>query len=965
MSHADPKNYIVIKGARQHNLTGFDLDLPKRSLVVITGPSGCGKSSLAFDTIFAEGQRRYVESLNAYARQFLKRMDKPDVDMILGLSPAIAIQQQTLSRNPRSTVATQTEIYDHLRMLFAQIGRTVSPFSDEEVTKDTPRSVAEILQNDLADGARYYVTFEVPHLDERKGQALEELRERGYFRLVAVAGSSLTLIDLNEADVDEVATRGEFLFVLHDRLIARKGDEAVTSRVADSVEQAFREGGGRCHVMVLDDADRSVARDLRDFSVFFERDGRKFVKPTPNLFAFNSPLGACPECKGFGSAKGPDISLVIPDTSRSILEGAIKPFAADINREEFHELVAGAVAEGIDITMPYHKLPEEHKQIVWFGKNAYSGIMGYFRELEPNLRKKMYRFHHARYQGLRECYACRGSRLRADALYVQVGGKNMGDVVRMTISEARAFFAALELTAYEQAAGGILLEEIRKRLRFLDDVGLPYLTLSRPSQTLSGGESQRISLATSLGSALVGALYVLDEPTIGLHPRDTLRLIEVLKRLRDLGNTVIVVEHDTDVMQHAGHIVDLGPGSGHLGGRVMFTGTLDELRGNGQGTLTGDYLRGHKVIPLPTSRRTPDWDKSIALTGAYINNLKHIDVQFPLGLFICVTGVSGSGKSSLVEDTLVPAFLHCLHSDGTVPSMFDDNGGYGADDAGRGSDAPRVESMRGFERVRNVVLVDQSPVGLSQRSNPASYTKVFSQIRDILASTPQAKMNGYRPGFFSFNVEGGRCEECSGDGTITIDMQLLADLHLPCEACQGTRFGQEALRVEYNGKNVHDILNLTIDQALDFFAEFAGIRKRLQLMSNIGLGYLKLGQPLPTLSGGEAQRVKLTAYMAEQDTRTVFVFDEPTTGLHVDDVRKLIRALETMVDQGNTVIVIEHNLELIKCADWVIDVGPEGGHEGGLIVAAGPPEHIAEVEESHTGRFLRTVLGRAAAAVEE
>lgn len=960
MQQADPKDFIVIKGARQHNLTGFDLNLPKRSLVVVTGPSGSGKSSLAFDTIFAEGQRRYVESLSAYARQFLKRMDKPDVDMILGLSPAIAIQQQTLAKNPRSTVATQTEIYDHLRMLYAQIGKTVSPISQQEVVQDTPRSVAKSIQEDLADGTRFYVTFEVQNYSERKALVLEVLKQRGFFRLVALENYNIHLIDLNEADLDELVRKYNTLFVIQDRLVVRTGDESVTSRIAESVEQAFSEGEGRCEIMELDSADRSVLTYLHEYSVFFERDGLKFLEPSPNLFAFNSPIGACPECKGFGSVKGPDQALIIPDMSKSILEGAIKPFSSSIAPYFFGSLKNMAKEEGIDLNVPYYKLPEEHQRMVWHGQGNYRGVLGYFEEIGRYLHRKTHRFHYARYQGLTECFSCRGSRVRPEALHVKVGGKDIGQVVRMTISEAQKFFNGLVLTPYEKAAAGILLEEIQKRLGFLIDVGLSYLTLGRLSQSLSGGESQRISLAKSLGSALVGALYVLDEPTIGLHPRDTLRLIDVLQKLRDLGNTLIVVEHDADVMNHAGHIVDLGPGSGHLGGRVMFDGTLSELRRNGNGSLTGAYLSGHKDIPVRPTRREPDWTRSIRLQGAYINNLKQLDAQFPLGLFICVTGVSGSGKSSLVEETLVPAVEHHLRIAHTAGSAFD-RGNYDTEaDVLNSHAAPRVESVHGAEHVRGIVMVDQAPVGLSQRSNPASYTKVFDQIRNILASTPKAKMNDYRPGFFSFNVDGGRCDECRGEGTITIDMQFLADLHLPCEACNGTRYGQEALRVEYKGKNVHDILNLTIDQALAFFADHASIRKSLQIMSDIGLGYLKLGQPLPTLSGGEAQRVKLTAYMAEQDTDTVFVFDEPTTGLHVDDVRKLVQALDRMVEQGNTVVIIEHNLELIKCADWVIDVGPEGGHEGGQIVAAGPPEAIAEVKESHTGRFLGPVLARSA-----
>ena len=956
MSGADPKNFIVIKGARQHNLKGIDLNLPKRNLVVITGPSGSGKSSLAFHTIFAEGQRRYVESLNSYARQFLKRMDKPDVDVILGLSPAIAIQQQTLAKNPRSTVATQTEIYDHLRMLYAQIGKTISPVSGEEVTRESPRSVARSIQETLPDGTRYYVTFEVQNSDDRLPQVLDSLRQRGFSRLCALRGSTIVPIDLNLAGAAELAADHNELFVVQDRLIVRTGDEAAASRVADSVEQAFGEGGGSCSIMVLDARDPFRLDRRIEFNVRFERDGVRFELPSPNLFSFNSPLGACRDCKGFGTVKGPDRALVIPDTSKSILAGAILPFESSVIPDIMLRLVGMALESGIDLDTPYAELSRADRWLIWHGKGEYPGILGYFAELESAWHRRSVRFHHARYQGRMECLSCSGTRLCEDALYVEVGGKTIGDVVKMTVQDARAFFAELTLTAYEQVAAGILLEEIRKRLRFLEDVGLAYLTLGRMSQTLSGGESQRISLATSLGSALVGALYVLDEPTIGLHPRDTLRLIDVLQKLRDLGNTVIVVEHDTEVMQHAGHIVDLGPASGLHGGQVMFTGTLDQMRGNGQASLTGAYLNGRKSIAVPSVRRQPDWDHRIRLEDARINNLKSLDVDIPLDLFVCITGVSGSGKSSLVEDTLVPAVQHALYKrrtgiSGYLPPYENYDEEYPDERT-----LPHLREVTFPKILQDIIVVDQSPVGLSNRSNPASYTKVFSHIRDILSSMPQSRMNGYKPGFFSFNIDGGRCEECKGEGSVTIDMQFLADLHLPCEACNGTRFGQEALMVEYRGKNIDDMLSLTIDEALVFFHDKKALCGRLQVLSDIGLGYLKLGQPLPTLSGGEAQRVKLAAHMGNRNAQAVFVFDEPTTGLHTDDVGKLIKALNRIIEDGNSVIVIEHNLELIKCADWVIDMGPEGGDAGGQVVAAGPPEHVAAVEASYTGQFLRSYL---------
>ena len=600
---ADPRDYIVIRGARQHNLKGLDLNLPKRSIVVITGPSGSGKSSLAFDTIFAEGQRRYMESLSAYARQFLKRIDKPDVDVIMGLSPAIAIQQQTLSRNPRSTVATQTEIYDHLRMLFAQIGTTVSPVSGKVVTRDSPRSVAESLQKNLADGTRFYVTFKFRYKAKRKLQALETLRQRGFFRLLARRRQKITLVDLNEVDLGTVGGPSVQLYVLQDRLIVRPGDEVTTSRIADSVEQAFVEGQGNCHVLVLDAHNRSLLADARAFSVFFERDGLKFAEPTPNLFSFNSPIGACPDCQGFGYVNGPDSTLIIPDDTKSIIDGVIKPFESPQSQDSKEQLLLLAKKKGIDVNAPYRNLPLGHKRIIWRGEDTYEGLLDYFRDLQKDSSPKPVRFHHARFQGFERCMACFGSRLCPEALYVKVGKADLGQIISMTARDARDFFDTLSLTSFEMAAAGILLEEIRKRLHFLVDVGLEYLTLDRQSQTLSGGETQRIALATSLGSALVGALYVLDEPTIGLHPRDTLRLISVLQKLRDLGNTVVVVEHDAEVMRHADHIVDLGPGAGHLGGRLMFAGSLNKIFRNGQSSVTGAYLSGKKEIPVPVNRR--------------------------------------------------------------------------------------------------------------------------------------------------------------------------------------------------------------------------------------------------------------------------------------------------------------------------------------------------------------------------
>ncbi len=941
-SPVDPRKFIVIRGARQHNLTGFDLDLPKNSIVVVTGPSGSGKSSLAFDTIFAEGQRRYMESLSAYARQFLQRMDKPDVDFINGLAPAIAIEQKSLSKNPRSTVATQTELYDHLRMLYAQIGKTVSPISDQVVSRDSPRSVADTLQQRLADGTRFYLTFPLPN-PERGAMALETLKQRGFFRLVSLAGDQISPINLNETAPEDVGGSPKELRVLQDRLMVRKHDLDTTSRIADSVEHAFREGRGRCSAIVPHGADRACMASHLHFSTFFEKDGLTFAAPTPNLFSFNSPIGACPMCKGFGRTKGPDHRLIVPDEGLSLFDGAIKPFRPEKFRHYRLGLLTCASQEGVDVQAPYASLSDQQKHIIWRGKGNYDGILGFFKFLEQNFQRKSFRFYHARFQGLAKCIACFGSRLRPEARYVRVGGQHLGQIVRMTTREASEFFDALKLTPYEKAVAGVLLDEIRKRLHFLVDVGLDYLTLGRTSETLSGGESQRISLATSMGSALVGALYVLDEPTIGLHPRDTQRLVGILQKLRDLGNTVIVVEHDADIMRSADHIVDLGPGAGHLGGNVVFEGPLDTLLRD-MASITGAYLSGKKSVPVPKRRRRPNWSKTIKVKGARANNLKRIDVEIPVGLVTCVTGVSGSGKSTLVHDTLYQALRR------TISEYSGDHNAAGVTD-----------QVTGQHHIREVIMVDQKPIGRTPRSNPVTYTKAFDSIRALLAKTKQAKMRGYQPGFFSFNIRGGRCEECEGEGLITIEMQFLADLYLPCEACNGTRYSREALNVRYRGKNVHDILSLTVDEAIVFFEDRLRIRRQLKVLSEIGLGYIRLGQPAPTLSGGEAQRIKLGAYMGNFKTRqALYVFDEPTTGLHFDDVRKLIAAVNRLANSGNTVVIVEHNLDFIKCADWIIDLGPEGGRDGGYIVATGTPEDVAKGPKGYTGRFLRPILEAAA-----
>jgi excinuclease ABC subunit A len=936
---------LVVRGARQHNLKGVDLTIPKRQLVVFTGPSGSGKSSLVFDTIYAEGQRRYVESLSAYARQFLERMDKPDVELITGLAPAIAIEQQTAVNNPRSTVATQTEVYDYLRLLYARIGTTVSPVSGEVVTRDSPRSVAEAVQRDLEEGSRFYLGFPFPeHKGRKKVEELEALRARGFFRLVALPtekqiakGQQADLVDLNQTEPGAVTTPKARLLVLVDRLVAKR-DEDTTLRIADSVEQAFREGGERAVVVT---APKEGALETLEFSALFERDGIQFEEPTPQLFSFNSPLGACPTCQGFGRVPGIDEDLVIPNHDLSVRQGAIAPFRTEQWSKHLKDLTREAAKVQFPIDTPYILLTDEQRRWVWEGAGSYAGINGFFRFLDKRSYKMHYRIFKARFRGYTRCPDCSGYRLRPEALYVQIGGDDtgvpayhIGEVCELTTADAKEYFDALELTEYQEAVAGRVLEEIRKRLRYLVEVGLDYLTLDRLSQTLSGGESQRINLATSLGSSLVGSLYVLDEPTVGLHPRDNERLIKILEGLRDIGNTVLVVEHDEAMMRRADQIVDIGPGAGTLGGEIVFQGDVEAMLKD-EASLTGQYLSGRKSIPVPETRRPVDPGRVVRVENARQNNLKRLDVDFPLGLVACVTGVSGSGKSTLVHQTLYRGLrrLKGHEVDGKI----------GAHD-----------TIRGQELIDAVELVDQSPIGRSPRSNPVTYIKAFDGIRALLADTHQAKVRGYRPGTFSFNVPGGRCEVCQGDGVVKVEMQFLADLYLECEACGGRRFKQDVLEIRWKGKNVDDILSMTVDEAAEFFADVSRIANKLTVLQDVGLGYLGLGQASNTLSGGEAQRVKLAAHLSRPASdHTLYLFDEPTTGLHFDDIDKLLRAFNALVDDGHSIVLIEHNLDVIKASDWVIDLGPEGGRRGGFVVAAGTPEDVAAHEESHTGRFLR------------
>ena len=943
------KQNIVIRGARQHNLKDVDLDLPRNKLIVFTGPSGSGKSSLCFDTVYAEGQRRYVESLSAYARQFLERMDKPDADLITGLAPAIAIEQKTTGKNPRSTVATQTEIYDHLRLLFARIGTTYSPVSGRPVSKDTPRSVALELEDALDDGARYYLCFPVP---EHSGIALRDelksLRERGFFRIVlmptekqAERGERPEILDLNDTEPSKVNNYGRNrLLVLVDRLKVKAGDEQTRTRIAESVEQAFNEGEGRCTVQPV--PREGPIPDGLQFSSFFERDGMRFQEPTPLMFSFNSPVGACPECQGFGRVPGLDPDLIVPNKELSIKEGAIAPFRTDKWSKHFKDLIKVAADTGMNVNCPYRKLDDWEREIVWEGKDDYIGIHGFFDFLDERSYKTHYRIFRSRFRGYSTCPECDGYRLSDDALYVKVGTeetglKHIGEVCAMTTREARDFFEALELTEYEKEVAGRVMEELRKRSRYLVDVGLNYLTLDRLAQTLSGGETQRINLSTSLGSSLVGSLYVLDEPTIGLHPRDNDRLIGILERLRDLGNSVLVVEHDPVTMEAADQIVDLGPGSGSFGGEVVFQGSYDEIMEDDD-SLTGKYLSGRETIEVPAERREINDERMLTVENARQHNLKNVTVDVPLDMIVCVTGVSGSGKSTLTNQTLFEGVHRLKGGSG--------DGKVGAHDA-----------IRGHRNIDAIEMVDQQPIGRTPRSNPATYTNAFDGIRKLFSETRQSNIHGYDPGFFSFNVPGGRCEECKGEGVVKIEMQFLADLYLECEACGGRRYKKEVLDVTYQGKNIADVLEMTVDEAADFFEGETSITNKLQVLQGIGLGYLTLGQPSTTLSGGEAQRIKLASHLGGRNNdRTLYIFDEPTTGLHFDDIKKLLNAFDQLVDNGHSVVIVEHNLDVIKYADHVIDLGPEGGDAGGEVVATGPPEAIAAHETSHTGRFLQDVL---------
>ena len=919
-------NVIHIKGARVHNLRNIDIDIPHDRLVVVTGLSGSGKSTLAFDTIFAEGQRRYVESLSAYARQFLGKINKPDVDVISGIAPAIAIEQKVNTRNPRSTVGTTTEIYDYLKLLFARIGRTYSPVSGREVRcYDVDDVAARILARD---GER--VVIAAP-LRLAAGQGLIEkltlLLADGLMRVHA--GGRVQLIEDFIPTVGPETT-ADGIRVVVDRLRVAQDDDTQT-RVRDSVARAFSYGDGVCAVLT-DDAEE-------EFSSRFEADGIEFEHPTEHLFSFNNPLGACPRCEGYGKVIGIDEDLVIPDKSKTIYEDAIACWRGETMRKWKQLLVENAPKFGFPIHTPFHELTQEQKRLLWRGNEYFHGLDEFFEYIDSERRKIQFRVMKARYTGKTVCPECGGSRLRREALYVRVGDRTIAQIVAMPVDELIPFFNALQLDEHDTKTAARILTEIRNRLQYLADVGLGYLTLDRLSSTLSGGESQRINLSTSLGSNLTGSLYILDEPSIGLHPRDTHRLIKVLGQLRDLGNTVIVVEHEEEVIRAADWIVDIGPEAGYNGGRVVFNGPLNDLM-QCTGSLTADYLAGRRSIAAPAMPR--GWSHSITIRGARENNLRNIDVQIPLGVMTCITGVSGSGKSSLAKGILYPALRRMLFDTGVKPGDFDGIDG----DVGL---------------LKSVEMVDQNPIGKSSRSNPVTYIKAYDEIRKLYSDQPYAQHTGLGASAFSFNIAGGRCEECQGEGVIKVSMQFMADVELVCEACGGKRFRDEVLEVKYRGKSIYDVLEMTVDDAVAFFGEDAAnatcrrIVERLRPLQDVGLGYVKLGQSSSTLSGGESQRVKLASFLTKDSAQggVMFIFDEPTTGLHFHDISKLLAAFDALIARGHTIVIVEHNMEIIKCADWVVDLGPEAGSGGGRVVFEGTPRELAQCPGSHTGEFLR------------
>ncbi len=911
---------INIRGARVHNLKNVSVSIPHNQITVVTGVSGSGKSSLAFDTIYAEGQRRYVESMSAYARQFLERMEKPDVDEIDGIAPAVAIRQKNSTRNPRSTVATATEVYDFLRLLYARIGITFCPVCGERVERDTVDRAAERILA-LPPGSRWYVLFPVRTEGDLK-EHLFELRKRGFTRLFQAGRifefstpESLLEIDFTQP-----------VFVLADRISIAEG---IRERIVDTIEICYREAAE----LLLQSPDGQIRHR---FSERFTCPSAhlEFREPEPNLFSFNSPAGACPRCQGFGNTIDFDMDRVIPDASRSLSNGAVEPWSKP-KGSEWYFAFKHKREKDVRFETPFCDLKKEEREKV------YAAVREFFDFLETKKYKMHVRVMLSKYRGYTRCPDCNGQRLRKDALYVRVGAKTIGEAVQLNIAKAAEFFHTLTLTPEETGIAEKILVEIQQRLRFLNDVGLEYLTLDRMAATLSGGEAQRIQLATSLGSRLVGACYVLDEPSIGLHTRDTDRLVHILKDLRDIGNTIVVVEHDPEVMREADHILDMGPGAGELGGTVIYEGTYNAMLADGNGSLTAKYLNGSLQVSAPRELRSPDPHRTLRFFGARLHNLKGVDVEIPLGLMVVVTGVSGSGKSTLVHDVIYRALNHTAAAEDSTDDPSEP----------KKMNCTRVE---GNSRVSEVVMIDQTPIGRTPRSNPVTYIKAFDMIRSLFASTREAEKRGYTSGHFSFNIPGGRCEVCQGDGTVTVEMQFLADVELICEECRGTRYKASILEIRYNDKNIHEVLGLTVRDAMAFFSEQPKLLAKLKVLDDVGLGYLRLGQSATTLSGGEAQRVKLAGHLSQATSRgTLYICDEPTTGLHFDDISKLLKAFERLLEQGGSLLIIEHNLDVVRAADWVIDMGPEGGDGGGRVVGVGTPEDIAKIPESHTGRYLR------------
>lgn len=937
------EKYIEIKGARVNNLKDVSLNIPRNKFIAIAGVSGSGKSSLAFDTLYAEGQRRYVESLSAYARQFLGRMSKPECDFIKGLPPAIAIEQKVNARNPRSTVGTSTEIYEYLRLLFARIGRTFSPVSGQEVKKHSPEDILACMRQ-YSRGTKFAILAPLRVAADRTVEyQLEMEMQQGYSRLWT--GNDFIRID-EFLETHQGDVQADHLWLLIDRMAVDDAKDSV-SRLIDSAETALYEGDGECRLVFL------PSNITYDFSTRFEADGMHFEEPNDNMFSFNSPLGACPECEGFGSIIGIDEKLVIPNSTLSVYDGCVQCWHGERMGVWKDEFCKRATKDGFPIFEPYHKLTQKQKDMLWHGLPSEKGldvheqvcIDAFFQIVKENQYKIQYRVLLSRYRGKTICPKCHGTRLKEEARWVKINGMSITDLVEMPIVNLKAWFDNLQLESHDAEVGRRLLVEINNRLQFLVDVGLGYLTLNRPSNTLSGGESQRINLTTSLGSSLVGSLYILDEPSIGLHSRDTFRLIHVLKELQSLGNTVIVVEHDEDILRAADYLIDVGPDAGRLGGEIVFEGDSSRLQTDADTLLsryprshTLQYLTGHESIPVPTSRRS--WNHTIELIGARMNNLRGINVRFPLNVLHVITGVSGSGKSSLVKGILYPALKRHLDEVADVPGEY--------------------LSLDGdWQQIKHVEFVDQNPIGKSTRSNPATYVKAYDAIRQLFAEQPLAKQLGFTPQYFSFNVEGGRCEECKGAGVITVEMQFMADLVLECDACHGQRFKHDMLDVRFEGKNINDVLNMTVSEAIEFFGthQQKSIVTRLRPLEDVGLGYIKLGQNSSTLSGGENQRVKLAYFIGqEQSVPTLFIFDEPTTGLHFHDIKRLLNAFDALIERGHSIIVIEHNMDVIKCADFITDLGPDGGDKGGDLVCAGTPEAVAQCATSLTGQYLKKVL---------